>query len=273
MTTTVLPSSVRGVDASTSSAMRTPASAHLRTISWCQSTWNQAVTASAMTPPTPSARASSSVDGRPDRVHRAEVGRQRPCRRGPDVADGQRHEHAPERLRLGLLELGEQLLAAGGEHPAVDDRVGGVGLLRRPGVERHRRELLAGDAVVARVRAVGGRGEEVALVGRRCPTRAGRSSPPSRAPRCRGRRAPRARRCARAAGSGTSASWGTGCPCRPPSPGRAGCRRRGTRVGMTKARSDPSRRSTTGPTISGMTSPALRSTTVSPMSTPLRSTS
>ncbi len=44
-------------------------------------------------------------------------------------------------------------------------------------------------------------------------------------------------------------------------------------VGMTNSRSVPSRRSTTGPRISGMTSPALRSTTVSPMRTPLRTTS
>ena len=51
------------------------------------------------------------------------------------------------------------------------------------------------------------------------------------------------------------------------------CRRRGSAVGITNSRSVPSRRSTTGPTISGMTSPALRSTTVSPISTPLRFTS
>ncbi len=44
-------------------------------------------------------------------------------------------------------------------------------------------------------------------------------------------------------------------------------------VGMTNSRSSPVRASTTGPTISGMTSPALRSTTVSPISTPLRLTS
>ena len=55
--------------------------------------------------------------------------------------------------------------------------------------------------------------------------------------------------------------------------GASGVPHAGHSVGMTKARSVPSRRSTTGPTISGMTSPALRSTTVSPMSTPLRSTS
>ena len=44
-------------------------------------------------------------------------------------------------------------------------------------------------------------------------------------------------------------------------------------VGMTNSRSVPSRRSTTGPSTSGITSPALRITTVSPISTPLRLTS
>ena len=44
-------------------------------------------------------------------------------------------------------------------------------------------------------------------------------------------------------------------------------------VGITKGRSLPSRRESTGPRISGITSPALRSTMVSPISTPLRSTS
>lgn len=44
-------------------------------------------------------------------------------------------------------------------------------------------------------------------------------------------------------------------------------------VGITNARSDPLRASSTGATISGMTSPALRRTTRSPMRTPLRATS
>ncbi len=44
-------------------------------------------------------------------------------------------------------------------------------------------------------------------------------------------------------------------------------------VGISNSRSEPSRRSTTGPSTSGMTSPALRITTVSPISTPLRLTS
>ena len=43
----------------------------------------------------------------------------------------------------------------------------------------------------------------------------------------------------------------------------------GQSAGITKARSVPSRSSTTGPSTSGITSPALRSTTVSPISTPL----
>ena len=47
----------------------------------------------------------------------------------------------------------------------------------------------------------------------------------------------------------------------------------GHSVGMTNSRSEPSRTSTTGPSTSGMTSPALRITTVSPISTPLRLTS
>ena len=55
--------------------------------------------------------------------------------------------------------------------------------------------------------------------------------------------------------------------------GRSAVPQAGHSVGITNACSDPSRRSTTGPTISGITSPALRSTTVSPISTPLRSTS
>ena len=41
-------------------------------------------------------------------------------------------------------------------------------------------------------------------------------------------------------------------------------------VGMTKARSSPVRAANTGPKISGMISPALRRTTISPIRTPLR---
>ncbi len=60
------------------------------------------------------------------------------------------------------------------------------------------------------------------------------------------------------------------------SPSRAGASgvpQDGHSVGMTNSRSVPSRSATTGPTISGITSPALRSTTMSPISTPLRLTS
>ena len=51
--------------------------------------------------------------------------------------------------------------------------------------------------------------------------------------------------------------------------GASGVPHSGQSAGITNARSVPSRSSTTGPSTSGMTSPALRSTTVSPMSTPL----
>jgi hypothetical protein len=55
--------------------------------------------------------------------------------------------------------------------------------------------------------------------------------------------------------------------------GASGVPHSGQWVGISNARSVPSRLSTTGPRISGITSPALRTTTVSPISTPLRTTS
>ncbi|CNJ31774.1 Uncharacterised protein [Mycobacterium tuberculosis] len=55
----------------------------------------------------------------------------------------------------------------------------------------------------------------------------------------------------------------------PSLPGARGEPQEGHSLGMTNSRSVPSRRATTGATISGITSPALRNTTVSPMSTPL----
>ncbi len=69
----------------------------------------------------------------------------------------------------------------------------------------------------------------------------------------------------RALGQRMSASWSRSGASAVPHSGQC--------VGITNGRSLPSRSATTGPTISGITSPALRSTTVSPISTPLRSTS
>ncbi len=58
-----------------------------------------------------------------------------------------------------------------------------------------------------------------------------------------------------------------------PSSRASGVWQDGQPVGNSKARSAPVRRSATGPTTSGITSPALRRTTMSPISTPLRVTS
>ena len=54
---------------------------------------------------------------------------------------------------------------------------------------------------------------------------------------------------------------------------RSGVPHSGHSVGISNGWASSGRRSTTGPTISGITSPALRTTTVSPISTPLRRTS
>ncbi len=55
--------------------------------------------------------------------------------------------------------------------------------------------------------------------------------------------------------------------------GRSSVPHSGQCVGISNSRSSPVRAATTGPSTSGMTSPALRMTTVSPISTPLRRTS
>ena len=120
-------------------------------------------TASAMVGPTPSTAASSSADGRRDRVDRAELAGQRLRRGRPDVPDRQRRR-APA--------------TAGGAWPrpgwsSSRWRVGATA--RRPCWRR---------TAPGRQR-VGVEGEQVALVGDHARTRAARSPPRSRAPRCR----------------------------------------------------------------------------------------
>ena len=124
-----------------------------------------------------------------------------------------------------------------------------------------------------RLQLVLGQVEHVSLVAAPRRPAAGRPRPRSRAPRCRTPPGRPGGTAARAAGPGTTGCSGSGCRRRPPSRACSSVPQSGQWVGITNARSLPSRSSTTGPTISGMTSPALRSTTVSPISTPLRTTS
>src|SRR5665648_473545 len=88
-------------------------------------------------------------------------------------------------------------------------------------------------------------------------------------------RAPRPAMCASRSRSweGHDRALGQRMSTSPSLAGASGVPQDGQCVGISNSRSLPSRRATTGPTISGITSPALRSTTVSPMSTPLRLTS
>ena len=117
-----------------------------------------------------------------------------------------------------------------------------------------------------------GQGEQVALVGDEPAVEQRDGALPAqrldieRAARGRGGTA------ARAAAPGRRARWGSGCRSRP-LPWRSGVPQAGHSRGNTNARSSPSRSAVTGPTISGITSPALRRTTMSPISTPLRLTS
>jgi hypothetical protein len=78
----------------------------------------------------------------------------------------------------------------------------------------------------------------------------------------------RSRSCA-----GQDRAFGQRMSTSPSRAGASGVPHSGQWVGISKGRSEPSRFSTTGPTISGITSPARRTMTVSPISTPLRTTS
>src|SRR3954465_14108307 len=73
--------------------------------------------------------------------------------------------------------------------------------------------------------------------------------------------------------AGQDRAFGQRMSASPSFSGRSSAPHSGQCVGMTNARSPPVRAATTGPSTSGMTSPALRMTTVSPTSTPLRCTS
>ena len=267
VTTTVMPSRVRSTDASRSSAIShaggRPLVDDLR-VPVDGEPLDHRVGDDPADPLGPGQLLGRSVAA-PDRVHRGELLRERPGRGGADVPDRQRHD-APATAAAAWPSRGCRRAAS----PLADSTLpsttasSAVGLLGRPGEQRHRASELLPPRRPARTARSRPRARR---------TRAAPPPPPSPAPRCRTRRDRPARPAAPAAGTGRSARWGSGCPCRPPSRGPAGCRTRGTTVGMTNSRSLPSRRSTTGPRISGMTSPALRSTTVSPIRTPLRRTS
>ena len=230
--------------------MRTPALRHFSTTSRCQSTLEPvARPPAAMVGPTPSAAASSSSVAAMIRSIERKSRASACAAVGPDVPDRQRDEHPPQRDVLAGLQVGQQLRAVGGE---------GAVLLRE---ERRPLQLLLVEE------------EDVALVLRAARSAAARSPPRSRGSRCRRRRGRRRGRPAPAAARGRTARSGSGCRRRPPSPGRSSVPHSGQWVGMTNSRSEPSRAATTGPSTSGMTSPALRMTTVSPISTPLRLTS
>jgi hypothetical protein len=117
-----------------------PVGAHRSTIARCQalsSRSNHSRTDSAITAPTPSTADSSSalaarmaaIDPKCRASARAVV--------GPHA--GSTGRPAPARAAVAWPPRGwRRASAVGRQHPAVDDRLGRIGLLRRPGVERDR---------------------------------------------------------------------------------------------------------------------------------------
>ena len=175
--------------------------------------------ASAITGPTPSTAASSLLAAATIASIDPKLAGQRLRGGRPDVADRQRDQHPPQRTVLGRLEVVEQLAC---RWPISPPSLQAEQLdLRRARPRRGRRR---------RPRPARTPGVEQA-----------RPRPRSRAPRCRTRRARPGGTAARAAGPGRSGCWGSGCRRRPPSPGQRRAARRGRSVGITNARSDPSR--------------------------------
>ena len=131
MTTTVSPSRVRAIDSSRSSAIATPAAAHASTMALCQPASgpsNHSRTDAAIVGPTPSVPASVSSDASRTAVIDAELGGQRAGRGRTDVADRQRDQHPPQRHRgLALVEVGQQACAVGGELRPLLALLGGAG--------------------------------------------------------------------------------------------------------------------------------------------------
>ena len=246
-----------------------------------------------MMPPTPSTAASSSRVAGADRVDRAEPLGERPRRDRPDVADVERDEEAPELLRLRDLEVREQLVRGRRQHvrrvavelAASARRAGRLffrcagdcgGTARVTGVPSSSssgqpglgvahddldREQL-GDARSNSPASVASGGTSgtagcVSAAADTSPSPSMSSAP--REPMC----STRPRTCA-----GHERAFGQRRSMSPSFAGASGEPHSGQSAGMTNARSVPSRSSTTGPSTSGMTSPALRSTTVSPISTP-----
>jgi len=214
----------------------------------------------AITAPTPSASASSSTDAArmasmlPKCAARARAAVGPTCLM--ENATMIRHsgwDFACSRLAMSFSPLAE-------EHPPAEHRLLGIGLLCRARVERDTGELLRRQC------------EQVTLVGdhpdleQRDHAFRSRAASMSNAERD-ARLNNRSRSCA-----GRSGRWAADVLVALLLRRERGLAGRHS-VGITNARSVPSRSATTGPTISGMTSPALRSTTVSPISTPLRSTS
>ena len=188
--------------------------------------------------------------GGADRIDRPEPLRERPRGDRPDVTDVERDEEPPEILRLGDLEVGEQLRRGGRQDVigvAVERPVGvegGIGLLaltpeRRARVgcavlEQTRKPGLGvADDDVDREQVFGAQVEQPGLgdraaASRGAPAGSAQRPTPRRAPRCRGRRASRCARRDRAPAPGTSGRSGSAGRCRPPSRARAESRTPGS---------------------------------------------
>ncbi len=268
----------------------TPAAVHSSTISRCQSISNQAMRASAMIPPTPSTSASSSRLA-------ARMASSEPKYSASDLAATGptcRMFSATSKRASGRVLAASRLASSStaffegteDSSPSNSDASGSCtpsffARRRRNGVTRFSEpSSLSFGRPVSLSRTTTVTGKRSAIVSekspasvvsggsagsRGCVSAAAATSPSAstssapREPMC----STRPRTCA-----GQLRAFGQRRSMSPSFAGASVVPHSGQSSGITNSRSEPSRSSTTGPRTSGMTSPALRRTTVSPMSTP-----
>ena len=264
------------MDSSRSSAMRTPAAAQVSTICRCQplpSPPNHSVTASAMVGPTPSTAANSSVEA----ARMASMVAKCPARARAAVGPTCRIDRATSTRHKGCsltcCRLSSRRTPTADSTRPSTTPPGGRMPSGSPSSAAAASAFLAARVYrLVRSRSSAVRSKTPASsVSTPASSRAPAPSHPrdsmSKAPRPASPKS-RSRSCA-----GHDRLLGQRMSLSPSFAGASSVPQEGQWVGMTNAVSLPSRRSATGPRISGMTSPALRTTTVSPIRTPLRSTS
>ena len=250
--TTLSPAKTCGSCSTSASANDTPASPHFVTMSRCQGSANHSATASAMIGPTPSVAANCSCEASSMAASERNAAASARAAVGPTcrMDRATRTRHNGRSLASCNWLSRASALAVSSRVPPCPARV--------KNAQRARSAAVTANRSLSSWTRSHSSSATAAFQPRPSMSRAPREPTwNNRSRNCEGHDRTLGHRMS------TSASF-SGASCVPHA---------GQWVGITNSRSVPSRSSTTGPMTSGITSPALRRNTRSPISTPLRFTS